>query len=104
MYIISFQMASTSVCHQIRQAESTKQGESTKRSLHSKKVRGKVRTRREDGKLEGGDKIRDYIEVEGDKGNEEKVLLSERSIEVKEGHIVLGSVKWKEYSSKTAKV
>ncbi|XP_019720244.1 ankyrin repeat and MYND domain-containing protein 1-like isoform X2 [Hippocampus comes] len=101
------QMASTSVCHQIRQAELTKQGESTKRSPHSKKVRGKVRTRREDGKLEGGDKIRDYIEVEGrdkdDKGNEEKVLLSERSIEVKEGHIVLGSVKWKEYSSKTAK-
>ncbi|XP_077390599.1 ankyrin repeat and MYND domain-containing protein 1 isoform X3 [Festucalex cinctus] len=95
------QMESTSTCHQIRQVESTKV------SSNSKKVRGKVRTRREDVKLEGGDKTRDYIGAEGrdrdDSGKEQKVLLSEHSIEVKEGHIVLGSVKWKEYSSKTAK-
>ncbi|XP_077440424.1 ankyrin repeat and MYND domain-containing protein 1-like isoform X3 [Vanacampus margaritifer] len=95
------QMESTSICHQIRQVESTKV------SSNSKKVRGKVRTRREDVKLEGGDKIRDYVGAEGrekdDSGKEQKVLLSEHSIEVKEGHIVLGSVKWKEYSSKTAK-
>ncbi|XP_061540762.1 ankyrin repeat and MYND domain-containing protein 1-like isoform X2 [Phycodurus eques] len=95
------QIASTTICHQSRL------GESTKGSTYSKKVRGKVRPRREDVKLEGGDKIRDYYEAEGrdkdDGGNEEKVLLSEHSIEVKEGHIVLGSVKWKEYSSKIAK-
>ncbi|XP_037106446.1 ankyrin repeat and MYND domain-containing protein 1-like isoform X2 [Syngnathus acus] len=98
------QMASTSICHQIRQVESTK------RSPNSKKARGKVRTRRDDSKVEGGgDKIREYLEVEGGRdkedkaANEEKVLLSERSVEVKEGHIVLGSVKWKEYSSKIAK-
>ncbi|KAM9797525.1 ankyrin repeat and MYND domain-containing protein 1 isoform 2-T2 [Syngnathus typhle] len=101
------QMASTSMRHQIRQVESTK------RSPNSKKARGKVRTRRDDGKVEGGggggDKIREYLEVEGGRdkddkaANEEKVLLSERSVEVKEGHIVLGSVKWKEYLSKIAK-
>ncbi|XP_049585456.1 ankyrin repeat and MYND domain-containing protein 1 isoform X3 [Syngnathus scovelli] len=98
------QMASASICHQIRQVESTK------RSPNSKKGRGKVRTRRDDSKVEGGgDKIREYHEVEGGRdkddkaANEEKVLLSERSVEVKEGHIVLGSVKWKEYSSKIAK-
>ncbi|XP_049585449.1 ankyrin repeat and MYND domain-containing protein 1 isoform X2 [Syngnathus scovelli] len=103
-YLFPLQMASASICHQIRQVESTK------RSPNSKKGRGKVRTRRDDSKVEGGgDKIREYHEVEGGRdkddkaANEEKVLLSERSVEVKEGHIVLGSVKWKEYSSKIAK-
>ncbi|XP_057697014.1 ankyrin repeat and MYND domain-containing protein 1-like isoform X12 [Corythoichthys intestinalis] len=92
-------MTSPTMSHQIRQAEPSKG------SSCSKRIKGKARNRREDGKLEGGDKTREFYEAEGrdDSGTEDKVLLSERSVEVKEGHIVLGSVKWKEYLSKPAK-
>ncbi|XP_077462770.1 ankyrin repeat and MYND domain-containing protein 1-like isoform X3 [Stigmatopora argus] len=96
---VDSKMTSPTMGHQIRQAESSKS------SICSKRIKGKARNRREDGKLDGGDKIREFYDTEGrdDGGNEEKVLLSERLVEVKEGHIVLGSVKWKEYLSRTVK-
>lgn len=71
-----------------------------------------VRPRQKDaesGEDNGQMKFRSLLEDEGrnkeDKNNqEEKVLFSERSIQVKDGHIVVGHVKWKECSSRSMKV
>ncbi|XP_061540142.1 ankyrin repeat and MYND domain-containing protein 1-like [Phycodurus eques] len=72
---------------------------------------GQVRTRNEYAELgEDGGQIKLRILTEGewrdkeDKRNqEEKVHLSERAVQVKDGHILLGHVKWKEYLPRSTK-
>ncbi|XP_061884567.1 ankyrin repeat and MYND domain-containing protein 1-like isoform X2 [Entelurus aequoreus] len=64
-----------------------------------------VKTRSEDAELgEGGNMILTNLngaeELEEDEENQEKkALLSKRSIQVLDGHVLLGSVEWQEYLS-----
>ncbi|XP_051930203.1 ankyrin repeat and MYND domain-containing protein 1-like [Hippocampus zosterae] len=87
--------------------ERNRKGTRTETNARKNPVRPKQKDA-ESGEDKGQMKFRSLLKDEGrnkeDKNNqEEKGFFSERSIQVKDGHIVVGYVKWKERSSESKK-